>query len=133
MEPITTSAMIGGIVTYLGTQLAKNKSIKEFISDFTGATVNWIRPLFLKDDGTEKEQIQQLKENPESEARKSAVESILKIALEDDPNKENFIKEIFEKISKTEEGGKIVNTITNSKNVNIGDINAGGDVHIGDG
>jgi hypothetical protein len=52
--------------------------------------------------------------------------------LEDNPNAEEYIKEIFEKIAKTEEGGKIVNTITNSKNVVTGNIKAGGNVNIGD-
>lgn len=133
MPVITTAAMIGGIVTYVGTQLAKNKNLSEFFSDFTSETVNWIKPLFIKEDGTEKEIIQQLKVNPDSSARQNAVKSALEIGLEDDKNAEKYITEIFEKISKTEEGGNIVNTIMNSKNVvNNSNITAGGNVHIGD-
>jgi translation initiation factor 2B subunit (eIF-2B alpha/beta/delta family) len=132
MPVITTAVMIGGIVTYIGRQLAKNESISGFIGELSTETVNWIKPLFLKEDGTEKEVIEQLKAKPDSNARQNAVKSALEIGLEDNPNAEKFIKEIFEKISKTEEGGKIVTTITNSKNVVTGTITAGGNVNIGD-
>lgn len=126
MEPLTTSAMIGGIVAFLGSKLSKDKSINNFLSDFTAATVNWIKPIFLKEDGTEKEVIQSLKEKPESNARKKALESAIEIGLEDTPEAEAYIKEIFEKITKTEEGSKVVNNIINSKNVNTGNVNTGG-------
>lgn len=125
--------MIGGFVTYLGNKLAKNESINSFFSEFTDASVNWIKPLFLTEEGTEKEMIQKLKEKPDSKARKKAVESALEIELEDNPNAEAHLKAIFEQLSKTEEGGKIVTTITNSKNVNTGNVNTGGgNFHIGD-
>lgn len=126
MEPLTTSAMIGAIVAYLGTKLSKDKSVNSFLSEFTGATVEWIKPLFLQEDGTEKEMLQKLKENPESKARKKAVESALEIELEEAPEAEQYIKEMYEKIQKTEEGKGITNTVINSKNVNTGNVNTGG-------
>jgi hypothetical protein len=133
MDPITTPLMIGGFVSYLGNKLAKNESVNSFFSEFTDASVNWIKPLFLTEEGIEKEMIQKLKEKPDSKARKKAVESALEIELEDNPNAEAHLKAMFEKLSKTEEGGKIVTTITNSKNVNTGNVNTGGgDFHIGD-
>jgi len=133
MEPLTTSAMIGGIVAFLGEKLSKDKSINSFLSEFTEATIKWIKPIFLKEDGTEKEITRGLKEKPESGARKKAVESAIEIELEDTPEAHAYIKEIFEKISKTEEGGRIVNNITNSKNVNTGNVNTGGgNFQIGD-
>jgi len=133
MEPLTTSAMITSIVAYLGGRLSKENSINNFISEFSEATVNWVKPLFLKEDETEKEIIKNLKEKPESEARKDAVESAIKVGLEDSPEAKDYIKEIFEKISSTEEDGKIVNNIINSKNVNTGNVNTGGgDFRIGD-
>lgn len=131
MPVITTAAMIGGIVTYVGTQLAKNESLSGFFNDFTTETVNWIKPLFLKDDGTLQNEVQKLKDNP-TDTKKQRVELLLQDELEDNPNAKDYIKEIFEKISKTEEGGKIVNNITNSKNVVTGTITAGGNVNIGD-
>ena len=114
MEPITTSAMIGGIVSFLGIKLSKDKSINSFLSEFSEATVNWIKPLFLKEDGTENEIIQDLKDKPESPARKKAVESAIERALEEDASAEKHIKEMFQQMSKVEEGGKIVNYIINS-------------------
>ncbi len=134
MEPITTSAMIGGIVSYLGTQFAKNKSISGFLSDFTEATVNWIKPLFIKEDGSLQKETEKLKDKPESESKKNALKAMLASELEDNPDAEAFIREIFEKITKTDEGGKIVTNIINSKNVNTGNVNTGGgDFTIGDG
>ena len=132
MEPLTTSAMIGGIVTYLGDKLSKDKSVNNFLSEFKEATVNWIKPIFLKDDGSEKEIIQKLKEKPESMARKKALESVIEIEIEDNPEASAYIKEIFDGISKTKEGEHIVNKISNSKNVNTGNVNTGGgDFRIG--
>lgn len=133
MEPITTSAMITSIVAYLGGRLSKDKSINTFISEFSEATVNWIKPLFLKEDDTEKEVILNLKDKPESEARKAALASAIKVGLEDTPESKDYIQEIFEKISSTEAGGKIVHNIIGSKNVNTGNVNTGGgDFRIGD-
>lgn len=133
MEPLTTAAMIGGIVSFLGTKLSKDKSINNFFSEFSEATVHWIKPLFLEDDGTEKEIIKNLKDKPASAARKKAVESAFEMALEDDKSAEEHIKEMFEKVSTTEDGGKIINNIINSKNVNTGNVNTnGGDFKIGD-
>ena len=131
MPAITTAAMIGGIVTYVGTQLAKSESLSGFFNDFTSETVNWIKPLFLKEDGRLQKEVQKLKDNP-TDTKKQRVELLLQDELEDNPKVEQYIKEIFDKISKTEEGGKIVNTITNSKNVVTGNITAGGNVTIGD-
>lgn len=132
MEPVTTSAMIAGIVTYLGTQLSKNKSIGEFISDFSGATVDWIRPLFLKDDGTAKEIIQDMQADPNDVLNTDAVKNTIAKALRKDPEAEKYIKEMFAKISQKEEGAKIINNIINSKNVVTGNISAGGNVSVGD-
>ncbi|NOU18737.1 MAG: hypothetical protein HOO91_14360 [Bacteroidales bacterium] len=126
MEPLTTAVMISSIVTYLGVRLSKDKSVDEFLSDLTKAAVSWIRPLFLNDDGSEKEVITQLKEKADSPARQKAVESVLEVGLEETPAAKQHIKEIFEKISKTKEGAKIINNITNSKNVNTGNVNTGG-------
>ena len=114
MEPITTSAMIAGIVSFMGTKLSKDKSLNKFFAQFSEATVNWIKPLFLEEDGTEKEIIKKLKDKPASSGRQNMVKSALEIGLEDSPAAEQYIKEMFEKISATEEGAKMVNNITNS-------------------
>lgn len=129
MEPLTTTALISAVTTYLGAKLKENESIDNFFNDFTEATVNWIKPLFLKDDGTEKEAIRKLKENPESEARNNMVKSILEVEIEDNPDSKSHLENMYQKI--TESGGM---NIIASKNVNTGDVNTqGGDFRIGDG
>jgi len=130
MEILATTEMIGKIVAFIGERFSKGKSINAFILDFSDATMNWIKPLFLKDDGSEKEIIENLKEKPESKARQKAVESIMEIELEDNPKAEKYIKEIFEKVSETEKEATI---IKNSRNVLNGNVNTnGGDFHLGD-
>jgi len=112
MEPITTSVAIAGIVGYLGSQLKKNKSVGGFISEFTEATINWIKPLFLKEDGNLQKELQKLKENPDSEAKQNAVKAMLESEIEDNPETINYLKEIHEKlIGEDEEYQKIHNEI----------------------
>lgn len=131
MEP--TSVMITAIVAYLGRKLSKEKSVQHFFSTLTTETVQWVKPLFLKDDGTVNDALKKLQEKPDSSARTKAVEAILEEELEDRPETASHIQELFEKISKTEEGTTITNTIINSKNVITGNVNTGGgNFHLGD-
>lgn len=133
MEPLTTSVMISGIVTYLGKQLAENKTLKKIVSGCTDATTNWILKLFGKGENQISEDLQKLKENPDSDARKSLIEAKIKTELEDDPTIKKYIEDIFKQMSNTEEGGKIVARIANSKNVNVGNVKInGGNFQIGD-
>jgi len=130
MEPLTTSVIISSITTYLATKLKENKSIDSFFSEFTEATVNWIKPLFITEDGNEKEVIAKLKEKPDSPALHNSVKSILELELEENPNSKKNLEEMYEVISKTDTGIKIVN----SKNINTGNVNTqGGDFILGDG
>jgi len=131
MPAVPTSSMIGTIVTYLGNKLAKNESVNSFFDDFSEATVNWIKPLFIEEDDTPTRSFEKFKANPNSESKQKLLQVTLESELEDNPEAEAYIKEIFEKISQTEEG-KII--ISNSKNVNTGNVNTGGgDFHLGDG
>lgn len=127
----TPSAMIDAVAGYLAQTFKSNKSIQDFLSDFTDATVKWIRPIFLKDDETPKEAIAQLQEKPESEGRQDAVKSALKIALEDNPDAMALLRSMFETIQNKAAQGTVVN-ISNSKNIVTGTITAGGNVTVGD-
>ncbi|MCY7358609.1 MAG: hypothetical protein LH609_14350, partial [Rudanella sp.] len=72
MELITlTSAVVG----YLTKTLKENKTFTDFTKDFTSATVNWIRPLFLKDDKEDqpKEVLEDLKKDLDSEPQQNLV------------------------------------------------------------
>ncbi len=131
MEPITTTAMIGTVVGYLAKTLKENKSVKDFFSDFTGATVAWIRPIFLIDDDKPKEIIEDLKADPEEKLNTDAVENAIAKALKNKPDLEQHLKAMYEQLqekAKTDTGINIIN----SKNVVTGTIHAGGNVIVGD-
>lgn len=132
MEPITTTA-IASVVTYLATKLKDNQSIKSFFDDFTEASVNWIRPIFLKEDGTEEKIIQKLKENPDSATKQEAVKVAIVSEIEDNPAAEQFLLEMAKVIAaKTGNTSTQTNTMTvtgdgnysfqgiSNSNINIG-------------
>ncbi len=132
MEPITTTAMIATVVGYLAKTLKDNKSIEAFFNQFTEATVNWIRPIFLKEDDQPKEVLESLQQNPESAPRQKAAETALEIALEDMPHAEALLRDMYQLLKNKEVQGEVIH-IVGSKNVVSGsNISAGGDVHIGD-
>lgn len=132
MEPITTSAMIGTLTGYLAKKLRDNKSVQDFFSDFTEAAVNWIRPIFLKEDDKPKESLEILAEKPESEARQKAIASTIEVALEDNPGAKALLKEMYEIIKAKESRGEAI-SIVGSQNVVAGStLKAGGNIIIGD-
>lgn len=131
MEPITTAAAISAVVTYLVGKLKNDKSISGFFSDFTKASVNWIRPIFLKEDGSEEKIIQKLIESPESEVKQNAVKVAIASELEDNPDAEKWLQEMVKMIEEKKGMNQSTN-ITNSKNVVTGTIKAGGSIIIGD-
>lgn len=129
MEPITTAIAITGIVSYLGSQLKKNKSVNDFINEFTSESVKWIKPLFLKDDNSLQKEVQKLSEKPDSETKQNAVKAMLASELEDNPEAEKFIIDMYKKINKIDEGEKKVKII-NQTHTGSGD-NVGGDKYVG--
>ncbi|PRY21117.1 hypothetical protein CLV58_1537 [Spirosoma oryzae] len=126
MDPVTVAAVVG----YLAKTIKENKAFKEFTADLTEASVNWIRPIFLKEDSTPKEVLKELQEKPDSASRRKAAEAAIMTRIEDYPEEGHYLKEIFESINKKNTTSQ--NTVTNSKNVNTGNISAGGNVSIGD-
>ncbi len=113
MEPITTTA-IATVVTYLAGKLKENQSVKSFFDDFTEATVNWIRPIFLKEDGTEEKIIQKLKENPDSATKQEAVKVAIVSEIEDNPAAEKWLLEMAKIIAE-----KTGNTITKTNTMTV--------------
>lgn len=130
MEPVTTAAAVSTVVGYLAKKIKDNKSIQSFLDDFTEATVNWIRPIFLEDDKP-KEVLRDLEAKPESTNRQEAMKNKIAIALEDNPSAEKLIYEMVAIIEAKKAKGEVV-TISASKNVNTGMITAGGHVTLGD-
>lgn len=126
MDPV--SASIGGFVWYLAKKIKDKKEFKDFASDFTKASINELRHLFLMPDDTPTDLLQKLQQNPDSEARRKAIESAIEIEVEDKPELGKVLQEMHEVIKKKENQGQ-TNTITNSNNVNTGTINSGGNVN----
>lgn len=127
-----TPVMLQSIAAWMGKEVMKKKPIAEFFTELSQATIDWIKPLFLKEDGNPQQELQRLQENPESEIKQNAIIALLQSELEDQPEAEKHIREVFEKINSTEEGQAIAHVI-HSKNVNTGDVNTGGgDFILGD-
>ncbi len=114
MEPITTTAAVASVVTYLANKLQDNKSVQDFFNDFTEATVNWIKPIFIKEDGTEEKTVQKLKENPESEIKQNALKTAIESEIEDNPEAEKWIKEMAQIIAQ-----KTGDSITKTNNMKV--------------
>jgi hypothetical protein len=131
MEPLTTTAAISALTGYLAKKLKDNKSVQSFFDDFTEATVNWIKPIFIREDGAPEKALKDLQEKPDSIVRQDAVKSSLAVALEDDPRAETLLREMVASIEEKKTKGEAV-TITNSKNINMGNISSGGNVTLGD-
>ena len=130
MESITTTAIISTIVGYLAKKLKDNQTFQDFTKDFTSATINWIRPLFLVEDKP-KEVLEKLTINPESEIKQKMAQTVLESELEDNPKAKEYLQEIFDKIKEKQSKGEKI-SISHSKNVVIGDVTAGHDFILGD-
>lgn len=117
MEPLTTTAMIGAVVGYLAKKLKDNKSLQDFFGDFTDATVQWVRPLFLKADNEYEKIITDLIKNPDSNVKRQMVENTIASHLEDTPDDEAKLKAMYEEllVKAKKESAKAV-TITGDSN-----------------
>jgi len=116
--------MLGTVVGYLAKTLKDNKSIQDFFKDFTDAAVAWIRPVFLKDDESPKEVLENLKQNPDSQPRQDAAKNALAIALEENPQAEKWLKEMSDAIQQKHPG--LFNI--DNRGANIGQQNIGSTV-----
>ena len=80
MEPISAAA-----AGYLVAAIKENKDLKKFGNDFFGAFIHWIKPIFLKDDETEKEALQNLKNNPDDKFNQQAAANEIERHLAQSP------------------------------------------------
>ncbi len=125
MEPIT--AVLGTVVGYLAKKLRDSQAVKDFSNEFSEATVKWIKPLFLKEDDSPKEVLKNLQEKPESPARQKAAVSALEVALEDKPEAEQWLREMYDQIDK--QAGGVGQYHIDNRGANIGQQNIGSTVH----
>ena len=130
MEPITTTFAVSSVASYLAKKLKDNPSVQGFFDDFTEATVNWIKPFFIKEDGTPEKVLKDLQDKPDSPARQDAVKSTIAVALEENPQAEKLLQEMaaFIETKKFKEESVTIS----GKNVNTGTIHASGHVTLGD-
>lgn len=124
MEPITTAAIV-----LLARQLAEKGLEKVFETtgeEVSKTAIDWLKGLFKKNEKVVPELIE-LQEKPESPARLNAVKAIIERDLEDNPDSETYLKEIYQKVFNSTANFK------NSKNINTGTLNSGGgNIHLGD-
>ena len=125
MDPITTTAMISAVVGYLAKKLKDNKSIDDFFNDFTEATVNWIKPVFIKQDQP-KEILENLQKDPTDELnQRDAITSIERL-IRQDPSTLKLLEQMVTTIEKKDPEVTQANTlsITGSSNKTYQDINS---------
>lgn len=117
MEPITM-AIITPFLIELGKKGIEKFTEKGFES-VSESAIHWFKSLFFKDDKPKKALLE-LQENPLDKEKQNIAKAIIENSIEDNPEFNNYLKELIEKLPKIE------NTISNSKNVNTGNINTGG-------
>ena len=118
--------MIATVVGYLAKTLKDNKPIQDFFTEFTDAAVQWIKPVFLKEDEkTPKDVLAQLQEKPDSPARQDAAKSALAVELENNPQAEQALKELAAAIGQKEAGGFNID----NREAKIGQQNIGSTVN----
>lgn len=124
MEPITTTALV-----LLGKHLAEKgleKAFETTAEEVSKNAVNWIKGLFTK-NGKVRPELIELQEKPDSTARLNAVKAVIEKDLEDNPESEKYLTEIYNKVLNSNPN------IKNSKNINTGSINSGGgNIQLGD-
>ena len=107
------------ITDYLAKSLKENGSIKTFFSEFTDATVAWIKPIFLKADDSEKKVIKDLITNSDDKAIHEKVKTLIEAKAEEDDNALAILTEMAEIAMK-----KMGDTVVNTNNINVtGDNN----------
>lgn len=116
--------MIGTVVGYLAKSLKDNKALQDFFKEFSTETINWIKPLFIKEDNSPKEVVKKLQEKPDSTARQDAVKSAIAIELEDNPETKSKLQELYNAIQSKGEGGSTYNIDNRDAKIGQQNINS---------
>ncbi len=122
--PIITAAITVFLTTLA--QKGLDKAFETGSEKVSEDAYNWIKSLFYKNEEPKKN-LKDLQKDPQNKEKLSNAVAIIENSIEDDPKLEVYLKEILEKLPNIE------NTISNSKNVNTGNVNIeGGNFRIGD-
>lgn len=119
MEPITS--LITASVGYLIGKIKNNGKFQDFLDEFTGEAVMWLRPIFLKDDETPKDVLRDLTEAPDDELNIQEANISIAKAIRNNPALERNLRLLSEEIL-LKAGPKFMKTNTQniSGNENIG-------------
>jgi hypothetical protein len=131
MDPVTTTAAIGGIIVKY---LSENNSVKSFLSELTDETVKWIKPLFLREDESPTDLTINIEEEPSSEINIDEISTAIKRKANKTQDGDEVIERIYAELEKKFQSQKNTSIyVRNSKNVNTGNLNSGGgNINIGD-
>lgn len=120
---LTISAAAAAVTGYLAKSLKENQSIASFFADFTDAALDWIRPVFLKEDGTEKKIVKDLIANPDDTKLHDKVQTLIEDKAEDDGTALKILTDMLAKIAEKTGQPLISNqntsTVTGDKNIVI--------------
>lgn len=123
--PVISTVAVTAFLTTLA-QKGLDKAFETGSEKVSEDAYNWIKSLFYK-ESEPKKILKELQEDPENAEKLSNAIAIINNSIEDNQQFQAYIKEIIEKIPETQ------STISNSKNVNTGNVNtAGGNFRIGD-
>ncbi|NRT16431.1 hypothetical protein HNP99_002798 [Flavobacterium sp. 28A] len=123
--PIITTVAITSLLSSLA-QKGLDKAFESGVDNISGDAYNWIKSLFYNNNEPKKI-LKELQGDPQNLEKFGNAVAIINNSIEDDPKFEGYLKEILLKLPNIE------NTISNSKNVNTGNVNTeGGDFRIGD-
>ena len=122
---IITTAIVTSLLLKLG-EKGLEKAFETGGEKVSEGAISWIKGLFFK-DGDPKKALKELQEHPNDIGKQEIVKSIIENSIEDNTNNLKYFEELVKKVPNVE------NTISNSKNVVIGNINAGGNSIVGDG
>jgi len=119
MEPVTS--LISAAVSYMVETISGAKSFKDFIEDFSNATIDWIRPIFLTDEEKPKEVLADLQKEPNDKLNIQAAENAIAKAIRDEPSLEIKLRDLVNEMQKKSgDTTKKSNTITMHGNENTG-------------
>ena len=97
-----TLKFAGAVIGYLSKKLSQNKNFDDFTSDFASATIDWIRPLFLKDDNEEDQVLKDLKSDPEDSLFQEAAKIRIATFIKKNPEFKKILKELVSEIESKE-------------------------------
>ncbi len=92
------SKTVDTVISYLIPFFSKSESFKKFKQELGDATIDWIRPLFLKDDETPSEEASDLANAPDDEINQQAAKVKLVKLARNLENGDQLLKELAQKL-----------------------------------